>query len=124
MDLITPQFGLIFWQTVTQLEVLFILGKYAWRPILNIIQEREDSIEAALQAAEEAKQLAAQVKLDKAALLKTAQAEREKIIAEAMIARNDIIAEAKVEAEKASKLAIAQTSVLLAKEKEAALAVL
>lgn len=124
MDLITPQFGLIFWQTATLLVVLFILGKYAWKPILSVIQEREDNIAFALQAAEEAKHYAAQVQLDKEALLKTAQAEREKIITEAMVVRDTIIADAKLEAEKASKKAIEQTSALLTQERETALAVL
>jgi F-type H+-transporting ATPase subunit b len=55
MNLITPDFGLIFWQTVTLLFVLLVLGKFAWRPILNAIQDREANVEAALQAAEVAR---------------------------------------------------------------------
>ena len=122
MDLITPDFGLVFWQTVTLLVVLLILGKFAWKPILNAIQERERNIEAALQAAEEAKNMVVQAQIDKEVLLKNAQKEREGLIEEAIAAKNAIIEGAKVEADKVSKKAIEQTKLLLAREKEGALA--
>ena len=124
MDLITPDFGLIFWQTITLLVVLLVLGKFAWKPILKAIQEREEHIEAALRAAEEAQALTAQVQAEKAALLKTVQKEREKIIEEAMAAKRTIMEEAKVEADKASEKAIELTKLLLTREKEEAIAVL
>ena len=44
MDLITPQLGLLFWQTVLFLLLLFILTKFAWKPIMASLHEREDSI--------------------------------------------------------------------------------
>ena len=56
MDLITPAFGLIFWQTLIFLVVLFILGKFAWKPILGALKSREASIEEALKSAEKAKE--------------------------------------------------------------------
>ena len=124
MDLITPDLGLIFWQTVTLLVVLLILGKFAWKPILRTIKEREKSIEEALQAAEEAKKAVVKVQADKESILRTAETERNRIITEAMATKDDIIEEAKREAEKASKRAIAQTKALIAKEQEAALAAL
>ena len=124
MNLITPDFGLIFWQTVTLLVVLLVLGKFAWKPILNAIQEREEDIEAALQAAEVARKMVAQVQEDKEALLKTAHAERTRIIEEAMATQQAIIDEAKVEAERTSRKMIEQTRALLAREQEAALGVM
>ena len=51
MDLVTPGIGLIFWQTVTFLLVILILGKFVWKPIMNALKAREGSIEEALQAA-------------------------------------------------------------------------
>lgn len=124
MDLITPDFGLIFWQTITLLVVLWILGKFAWKPILHTIQEREKYVENALQAAEEAKQLVEQLKANKATLRQTAQKEREKLIAEAMITKTAIIEEAKAEAEQVSKQAVERTKVQLTREKEEAVAAL
>lgn len=121
MNLITPDFGLIFWQTVTLLVVLLVLGKFAWKPILHAIQEREGNIEAALQAAEVAKETVAQIQNDKEVLLRTAHIERTNIIGEAMETQQLLINEAKVEAEKVSKEMIEKTRARLAEEQEAAL---
>ena len=52
MDLITPELGLIFWTTLSFLILLFILGKFAWKPILNAVNDREDSIKDALHEAD------------------------------------------------------------------------
>ena len=54
MELVTPGIGLIFWQVVTFLVVLFLLSKFAWKPIMQALRDREDSIEQALSAAEKA----------------------------------------------------------------------
>ena len=124
MNLITPDVGLVFWQTVTLLVVLLILGKFAWKPVLHTIQEREENIEAALQAAEAAKEAVAQVQADQAVLLKDAYKEREKIIEEAMVIKKDIIETAKVEATQVRQKVIEQTDIHLKREKEAALVVL
>jgi F-type H+-transporting ATPase subunit b len=124
MSLITPDFGLIFWQTVTLLVVLLLLGKFAWKPILSAIQEREGNITAALEAAEAAKKMLTKVQADQDALLKNAYTERVRIIEEAMATKQGIIEEAKVAAEKESKKIIAQTNVLLEREQEAAVNVL
>ncbi len=121
MDLITPDFGLFFWQTVTLLVVLLLLGKFAWKPILHAIEEREEHIQAALRAAEVAQEMVARVQADQEALLKTAHTERTRIISEAIVAKKAIIEEAKVEAEKESKKVVEQTRELLAREQEAAL---
>lgn len=56
MELVTPEIGLVFWTTISFLIFLFILGKFAWKPILGAINEREISIENALMKAEAAKE--------------------------------------------------------------------
>jgi F-type H+-transporting ATPase subunit b len=121
MNLITPDFGLIFWQTVTLLFVLLVLGKFAWKPILNAIQERETNVKAALQAAEVAKRMVSQAQIDKAMLLKTAHIERARLIELATETQQAIINEAKIEAEKVSKKMIEKTKALLVEEQKAAL---
>ena len=52
MDLVTPDIGLVFWTTLTFLLLVWLLGKFAWKPILNSVKEREQSIENAIKAAE------------------------------------------------------------------------
>ena len=121
MNLITPDFGLIFWQTVTLLVVLLVLGKFAWKPILKVIQEREANVETALQAAEVARGMVAQAQIDKEILLRTAHTERTKIIALATETRQAIINEARAEAEDVGRKMIEKTRVRLAEEQEAAL---
>ena len=56
MELVTPEIGLIFWTTLSFLILLFILGKFAWKPILKSVNERESSIKDALAEAENARQ--------------------------------------------------------------------
>ena len=53
--LVTPDIGLVFWTTVSFLVLFFLLAKFAWKPILGSLKEREDSIESALRMADQAK---------------------------------------------------------------------
>ena len=55
MELVTPEIGLIFWTTIVFLLLLIVLKKYAWKPILAAVDERNKSIEDALKAADKAK---------------------------------------------------------------------
>jgi len=124
MNLITPDFGLVFWQSVTLLAVLIILGKFAWKPILHTIKERERKVEESLEAAQDAKRIVAQVQADQAQLLEKANIAREKVLAEAIAARNTILEEAKAEAKQLSQKLLEQARTELREEKEAALATL
>ena len=73
MDLVTPGFGLVFWTTLSFLLILFLLGKFAWKPILKSIKEREDTIQDALEAAERAKDEMRKLKESNDALLQEAR---------------------------------------------------
>lgn len=84
MDLLTPAFGLIFWQTLIFLVVLFVLGKFAWKPILGALKTREDSIDEALRSAEKAKEEMANLKADNESLLAEAKQERDKMLKDAV----------------------------------------
>jgi F-type H+-transporting ATPase subunit b len=75
MDLVTPHIGLVFWTTLCFGILLFILGKYAWKPILAAVKEREDSIESALLKAEALKEEMARMTSENEDLLKQARAE-------------------------------------------------
>ena len=121
MELITPGFGLIFWQTVTFLAVLFILGKFAWKPILTALKEREDSIEDALSAAEKAKQEMADLKAENEKLLDQARLERDKILKDATAAANKLKDEARDEAGKISAKMLEDAKNAINNEKKSAL---
>ena len=105
MDLVTPDIGLIFWTTVSFAILYFILAKFAWKPILGAVNEREKSIKDALSAAEKAKEEMASLKADNEKILNEANLQRESLLKEAREIRSRIIADAESEAtEKANKL--------------------
>jgi F-type H+-transporting ATPase subunit b len=95
MELVTPEVGLIVWTALSFFILLFILGKFAWKPILNAVKEREDSIEIALSRAEAAKDEMARLTNENESLLKQARAERDLILQEARKVKDQIISEAK-----------------------------
>ena len=95
MDLVTPDFGLIFWTLVTFLLLVFLLGKFAWKPILKMVDDREASIEDALKAAERARDEMKSLQSDNEAVLKEARQERERILKEAREMKNKIVSDAK-----------------------------
>ncbi|WP_394906637.1 F0F1 ATP synthase subunit B [uncultured Mesonia sp.] len=121
MDLIKPDFGLFVWQTVVTLILIFLLAKFAWRPILDSIKKREDSINDALDAAEKARLEMQNLKANNEKLLKEAREERDKMLKEAHSIKERMINEASTEAElKASKM-ISAAQEAIAQEKQAAL---
>ncbi len=110
MELVKPGIGLIFWMTITFSIVLFILSKFAWKPILNAIREREDSINSALNAAEEARKQMDALKSDNEKLLNQARAERDQMLKEANEIKESIIAQAKKSADEEGRKIIAKAS--------------
>jgi len=95
MELVTPEIGLVFWTTLSFLILLILLGKFAWKPILTAINERERSIEDSLSRAEAAKEEMARLTNENEALLKQAYAERDIILQEARKLKDKIVSEAK-----------------------------
>lgn len=121
MNLLTPDFGLIFWQAITFLVVLFVLGKFAWKPIMGSLKERESSIEEALLSAENAKKEMLFLQAENEKLLEEARKERDSILKEALDAANQIKEDAKAETSKISSKMIEDARVVINTEKQAAL---
>ena len=121
MDLITPELGLIFWTSISFLILLFILGKFAWKPILNAVNDREDSIKDALQEAEKARQEMQNLKSDNEKILKEARAERDGMIKDAREIKDTMISEAKEEAKTQATKLIEQAKTTIQNEKLAAI---
>jgi len=114
-------FGLFVWQTLLFVGLLFLLAKFAWKPILSAVEERENTIKDALDSAEKAKADMEAVQADNKRILKEARAEREALIAEAKKTSTQMINEAKEAAQvEADKIAsAAQASI--EQEKNAAI---
>ena len=98
MGIIEPGLGLIFWMLIVFAVLLWILKKFAWKPILNSLHVRESSIADALHAADKAKEEMQQLKFDNEKLLKEAKNERDEILQAARKVRETIIDEAKEKA--------------------------
>jgi F-type H+-transporting ATPase subunit b len=99
MDLFNDfSIGLFVWQTVLFLALLFLLRKYAWKPILSAVEEREEGIKSALDAADNAKKEMEALNADNERILLEAKAERDAILKEAREIKDGIIAEAKAQA--------------------------
>ncbi|MDY7394497.1 F0F1 ATP synthase subunit B [Aureibaculum sp. 2210JD6-5] len=121
MDLVTPGFGLVFWTGITFLILLFILRKFAWKPILGAVSEREDSIKNALLEADKARQEMQNLKSDNEKILKEARTERDVMLKEARDIKNNMIAEAKDEAKAQANKIIEQAKTTIQNEKLAAI---
>ena len=114
--------GLFFWQTVLFLALLCLLRKYAWKPILNAVNEREEGIKDALDSAERARREMENLQSDNQKLLNEARAERETMLKEARDIKNKMIEEAKDEAKQEANKMIAQAQASIETEKKAAIA--
>lgn len=122
MELVKPAIGLIFWMTLTFVIVLFLLKKFAWKPILSIIKEREQSIAQALESAEQAKREMKNLKAGNEKLLQEARIERDKILKEATEIRETMLNEAKGKAKIEAEKIIASARETINTEKNAAIA--
>jgi len=87
--------GLFFWQTLIFVALVVLLAKYAWKPILKAVKEREENIKNALDAAENAKLEMAKLKSQNEDMRKEALAERDALLKQAKETKEQIIAESK-----------------------------
>ena len=122
MDLLTPGIGLIFWQSLVFILLVFLLAKFAWRPILDSLKIREESIQEALEAAENARLEMSDLKADNDAMIVEARAERETMLKDATQTANSIKEEAKLDAAKMGQKIVEDAKAGIEAEKQAALA--
>jgi len=114
--------GLFILQTILFLALIFLLKKFAWKPILDAVNEREEGIKNALQSAENAKKEMQNLKSDNDKLIAEARLERDAMIKEAREIKDKMINDAKTEAQVAGQKMIEQAKASIESEKNAALA--
>lgn len=114
--------GLFFMQAIILLVLILLMRKFAWKPILDSLQSREEGIQGALDAAENAKKEMANLQADNEKLLKEARAEREAMLKDAREMKDKIVADAKAEAQAQADKTIAQAQATIAAEKASAMA--
>ena len=121
MDLLLPHLGLIVWTLLAFLIVFFILKKFAWKQIIDGLQERESNIADAIASAEKVKNEMAQLKSENEALLQTAREERSAMLKEAKEIKDKMINDAKEEAKAQASKIIADANASIHHQKMAAL---
>jgi F-type H+-transporting ATPase subunit b len=119
--LVLPDFGLVIWSTLTFLILLFLLSKFAWKPIMAAINERESGIADALLQADKMKAEMASLKNENEVMINQAREERAIMIKEAKVASDKMIAEAKDKAKVEFDKIIADAQQAILQQKNAAL---
>ena len=114
-------FGLFIWQTVIVTALILLLRKFAWKPILNTINDREEGIRSAMASAEEARQEMQNLQADNERILKEARAQRDGLLKEARELRQKMIDDAKEEAKAQSEQLLAQAKEAIEGEKQIAI---
>ena len=122
MELLVPEIGLLVWNTISFLLLLFLLAKFAWKPIMKAIHEREQSIDDALNKAELAKQEMARLTSQNQDLMQQARAERDEILKEAKTLKDSILNEAKKQAQVEGSKLIEKAKIEIENQKKVALA--
>ena len=113
--------GLFIMQSLILLILIFLMVKFAWKPILNSLNDREEGIQKALDSAEKAKVELENLQADNEKLLKEARAEREVMLKDARDMKNKMIEDAKGEAELQANNMVKQAQAAIESEKKAAM---
>lgn len=122
MDLILPDLGLLFWTGIVFCLLLFLLAKFAWKPILNAVNAREQKISEALELAVKTQAEMKALKAENDQILKEARAERDNILKEAKEAANTMIEDAKTKSKVEAQKIVEAARLNINSEKAAAIA--
>ena len=121
MSLLLPKLGLIIWTLLAFVVVLFILGKFAWKPIVKSLKEREHNIADSLATAERVRAEMAQLQSENEALLAKAREERGQLLKEARETRDKMVSDAKEQAKAEASRIVAEAQQAIEQQKMAAL---
>lgn len=120
MSLITPDFGLLFWMTIVFLIVLGIVGKFGFKVIVKMVNDRKDYIDSSLQKAHEANEKLVNIKVESDALLQEARERQAVILKEAAATRDAIVEKAQDKAHEESNRLLTEAKVEIENQKQAA----
>jgi F-type H+-transporting ATPase subunit b len=121
MELVLPGIGLVFWMSLVFILLLVLLKKFAWKPILGALKEREGEIMSSLMMAKETKMQMEQLKAENEKLLVEARQERDAILVQANKAKDQIITDAKAKAQHEADRIVENSRMNIESEKRAAI---
>ena len=124
MEKLINQFelGLFFWQVVIFVGLIFLLKKFAWKPILDAVNDREEGIKNALLSAENARKEMQNLQADNQRILQEARLERDNMLKDAREMKEKMVEDAKTEAQAQGQKMIEQAKAAIESEKNAAMA--
>ena len=124
MEKLINQFelGLFFWQVLIFVGLILLLKKFAWKPILDAVNDREEGIKNALLSAENAKKEMQNLQADNQRILQEARLERDNMLKEAREMKDKMVEDAKNEAQAQGQKMIDQAKAAIESEKNAAMA--
>ncbi|MBF4472837.1 F0F1 ATP synthase subunit B [Flavobacterium sp. HJJ] len=124
MEKLINQFelGLFFWQILIFVGLILLLKKFAWKPILDAVNDREEGIKNALLSAENAKKEMQNLQADNQRILQEARLERDNMLKEAREMKDKMVDDAKNEAQAQGQKMIDQAKAAIESEKNAAMA--
>lgn len=121
MDLLFPHTGTVIWMLIAFTSIFFILKKFAWKPVLGALKQREDTIEKALKSADQARKEMEKLQSNNEKIIAEGKLERDKIIKEARDLKDSIINEAKTQASSEADKLIENARNNIKSEKESAI---
>jgi F-type H+-transporting ATPase subunit b len=121
MELIKPDIGTLFWMVLFFGIIFFILGKFAWKPILNTLKNREQDINDALQSADRVKEEMVRLKADNEKILTEARQQRDLMMHEARNIKDKIISDAQEQSQIEAKKIIENARQAIENEKKSAI---
>jgi len=121
MDLLIPETGTIIWTLIGFSVTLYILARFAWKPLLKALKERDNSIAQSLQAAENAKKEVSQLHTASEKLFAEAKIERDKILQEARELKESFLSDSREQAKREGRKIIDEAREVIKSERAAAL---
>ena len=115
-------FGLFIWQTIIFVGLVLLLKKFAWKPILDAVNEREEGIKNALLSADNARKEMQNLQADNQRILQEARLERDALLKDAREMKDKMVSDAKNEAQAQGLKMIEQAKAAIESEKNAAMA--
>ena len=120
--ILTPDLGLLFWMLLAFLVIFFVLAKFGFPAIVNMVEERKKFIDDSLRKAHEANERLANIQAESEKLLQEARERQSVIMKEAAAARDNMIASAEAKAREESARIISEAKAQIETEKQAAIA--
>lgn len=120
-SLATPALGTIFWTLIIFVLFVFLLSKFAWKPVMSAIKAREEMIRDSLAAAEKAREDMLILQADNEAIIKKAREERDKILRDARVVYDKMLSDAREKGVQESEAIVTRAREAIEREKNAAL---